>query len=127
LEYKWWVNILKFLTTWKGIRSVNTKTHGVGTISTLFSKFDADIFCFQETRVTSMAQLDRNIIHVPGYESFWSVSKSRKVKVLVYCIIRNTLSWHYWRLHWNFIIILVSLLELWHHDVRCTLWWLIIH
>jgi exodeoxyribonuclease-3 len=44
----------------------------------LFNEHNAQIICFQETKVSSKASLTESILHVPGYESFWSFCKIKK-------------------------------------------------
>jgi len=60
-----------------GLRSLIPKL-GDKTLLGLFKHYDADIICFQETKVSSYKKLDQSVIHVPGYESFWSFCKTKQ-------------------------------------------------
>eukprot|EP01112_Ceratiomyxa_fruticulosa_P019430 TRINITY_DN6353_c0_g1_i1.p1 TRINITY_DN6353_c0_g1~~TRINITY_DN6353_c0_g1_i1.p1 ORF type:complete len:337 (-),score=50.72 TRINITY_DN6353_c0_g1_i1:178-1188(-) len=44
----------------------------------LFEKHNVDVFCFQETKLSSLDQIPYAIQNIPGYESFWSCCKSKK-------------------------------------------------
>jgi exodeoxyribonuclease III len=44
----------------------------------LFQKLNADIICFQETKVTDYEMLSDEIVMVDGYESYWSFSRTKK-------------------------------------------------
>lgn len=60
-----------------GLRAVTPKLEGKS-LESLFKKYNADIFCFQETKISSLEWVDDKLVHVPGYESFWSFSKKKK-------------------------------------------------
>jgi len=59
----------------------------VGPLSSFFKKWEADVVCFQETKVDSMELLEDELFHVPGYESFWSFCKVKRgySGVVTYC------------------------------------------
>jgi len=59
-----------------GIRAIVSKLPGG--LKELFSKYDVDIACFQETKAHSLTLLDDDIVHVPGYESFLSFCTTKK-------------------------------------------------
>jgi len=60
-----------------GIRAMLKKL-GDQNFSQLFERVGADVFCFQETRLTSLDQIPYAIQNIPGYESFWSCCKTKK-------------------------------------------------
>ncbi|KAI9197434.1 Endonuclease/exonuclease/phosphatase [Polychytrium aggregatum] len=64
-----------------GIRAVSRKlASGNGLLSFFRQQNLPDIVCFQETKVSGLDDLadSRELIEVPGYDSFWSFSKKRK-------------------------------------------------
>ena len=66
-----------------GIRSLLAS---IGDLQTLFERWDADVVCFQETRINADT-LPREAQHVPGYQSFWSFCGTKKgySGVATYC------------------------------------------
>eukprot|EP00742_Colponemidia_sp_Colp-10_P008738 GILJ01009482.1.p1 GENE.GILJ01009482.1~~GILJ01009482.1.p1 ORF type:complete len:410 (+),score=50.76 GILJ01009482.1:23-1231(+) len=55
-------------------------------LNELFKKLDADIYCFQETKMTE-TMLDYSLATIEGYESYWSFTKGNKgySGVVTYC------------------------------------------
>ena len=60
------------IVTWNinGIRTAK------GPLKTLLDSFDADVICFQETKVTR-SMLDQSIVEVDGYSTYFSYSRKR--------------------------------------------------
>lgn len=48
-----------------------------GSLEEFFIFHDLDVICFQETKVNA-DDIPKRLKHVPGFESFWSVSTARK-------------------------------------------------
>eukprot|EP01130_Rhizamoeba_saxonica_P014316 TRINITY_DN6249_c0_g1_i1.p1 TRINITY_DN6249_c0_g1~~TRINITY_DN6249_c0_g1_i1.p1 ORF type:complete len:321 (-),score=62.52 TRINITY_DN6249_c0_g1_i1:205-1167(-) len=44
----------------------------------LFQKLEADIICMQETKVSRKSDVPEEILHVDGFESFWSFCKVKR-------------------------------------------------
>ena len=73
-----------------------------GGLLSLFRKYNADIICFQvshsshgtsfpfvliesqETKVESIQQVEDVLLHVEGFESFWSFCRVKKVPDRIY-------------------------------------------
>ncbi len=47
----------------------------------LLAELNADIVCMQETRISD-DQLEDALVHIDGWESFWSHSAVKKVRML---------------------------------------------
>jgi len=76
---------IKKIACWNvnGIRAVVKKE---GSLPDLFAKMGADIYCLQESKITA-SEMEDQYRFVPGYESFWSFSKTKKgySGVVTYC------------------------------------------
>ncbi|KAL0047212.1 hypothetical protein WJX82_009612 [Trebouxia sp. C0006] len=73
------------IVTWNinGLRAVCKR--GIGDIATLLDSIQADIICFQETKLTK-AELDRDLALVEGWDSYFSHCKDRSYSgVATYC------------------------------------------
>ncbi|DBB00825.1 hypothetical protein WJX77_012431 [Trebouxia sp. C0004] len=73
------------IVTWNinGLRAVCKR--GIGDIATLLDSIQADIICFQETKLIK-AELDRDLALVEGWDSYFSHCKDRSYSgVATYC------------------------------------------
>src|SRR3989338_5555688 len=66
-----------------GVRSLQ---NAIGDLENTFKRWEADVVCFQETRVHEAA-VPHDVKHVPGYQSFWSYCSTKKgySGVATYC------------------------------------------
>jgi exonuclease III len=48
-----------------------------GSLQAFFEEMEADIVCFQETKLMSDS-IPQSLKHVPGFESFWTCSSGKK-------------------------------------------------
>ena len=55
-----------------GIRAIIKKLPERQSLAEFFQKQNADIICFQETKISSYGQLTRELASIPGYDSFWA-------------------------------------------------------
>jgi AP endonuclease-2 len=64
------------IITWNinGIRAAPARLQVITTLQEMIDRFDADIVCLQETKLTR-DQLDHNIASLQGYNSFFSFSR----------------------------------------------------
>ena len=72
--------------------SSKRKAPPVKPLENLFKLLEADIICFQETKVDSVTLLEDYLLHVENYESYWSFCKIKSgysgvCNISIYCFI----------------------------------------
>ncbi|KAJ3086669.1 hypothetical protein HK102_012729, partial [Quaeritorhiza haematococci] len=72
-------NINGIRATWPALcREVGKAIKNKDVLATFFAKYQADIVCLQESKVSDYSKLNIEHVSVDGYDSFWSFSKKKK-------------------------------------------------